>query len=106
MHTARRDTLGLSDDIQPTWTRNCEDHERIIGGGNGLKNLLNSLTDSSGLLFVQTAGEASHSRSTENIKTSMPYAHLCYIYFDTLTLPTVMKFANGNGKFTRRTGMF
>jgi len=38
MHTARRDTLGMSDEVQPTWTRNCEDHERSIGGGNGLKH--------------------------------------------------------------------
>jgi len=31
-----RDTLGMSDEVQPTWTRKCEDHERNIWGGNGL----------------------------------------------------------------------
>jgi len=37
MHTAHRDKLGVSDELQLTWTRKCEDHERSIWGGNGLK---------------------------------------------------------------------
>jgi hypothetical protein len=49
------------------------------------QQILNSLRDFSGLLFVQTAGEPSQIRSTENIKIRCPTL-ICVTFTSTVRL--------------------